>query len=132
MRISDWSSDVCSSDLPRTPPSPPAAPRRGCPGRTAARVPALRTPARPHQEFLPAGRPPDRAAGLPGRHGRRRHGHPAPLPATIAAADGYAGRGGRDDPNPARAPSAPVALPPGDVTSPTAGAGPAPFLPPRA
>src|SRR3546814_5553339 len=38
MRISDWSSDVCSSDLRPPAPDPVAAWRRGFPSRTATRM----------------------------------------------------------------------------------------------
>src|SRR3546814_15782626 len=52
MRISDWSSDVCSSDLPN---------RSANQGREAAAAPQPRWHARAR------GRPPDRARAWPGR-----------------------------------------------------------------
>src|SRR3546814_13387365 len=57
MRISDWSSDVCSSDLGNTPSIPTATGwcrplRRSCPKRRRARGMSLRTPICPssHKE----------------------------------------------------------------------------------
>src|SRR3546814_13356774 len=86
MRISDWSSDVCSSDLPATgtrnsPPSPPACPdwptAASSPRCTSGRWP------RPPRPTLP---PPDRSkpcAHSSSKEQEPRHLSPGPPPAFI-------------------------------------------------
>src|SRR3546814_16590273 len=64
MRISDWTSDVCSSDLPD------AAPRRASPGRNGrARGSAAHSRDRPL-----------RTAGIPDARQRKRHARRAASP----------------------------------------------------
>src|SRR3546814_5571612 len=95
MRISDWSSDVCSSDLPRagrrhrsadggtalaTGTEPLLLSRRSCGIRLGATVAA---PARPRTVLDALGLPPDRYDGP----GRRHRAAQSVRPVSAAAAD---------------------------------------------
>src|SRR3546814_14509200 len=74
MRISDWSSDVCSSDLGRAhdpPPARPAATPRPARPHPPVRVPRRERPARP----TPRRRDGLRALPRPGRTPRTRRVH---------------------------------------------------------